>query len=243
MDAMLGMVFMIPWSWAPAQYQRCAGQQLTIQQYAALYSLMGIAYGGNASTNFNLPNMQCRMPIGYGQAITSFGAVQLTVGASGGNFLTSLGMNNLPAHVHPATFAGGGSNPSTLTGTASLPVNAPATLSVTATGNLNIGNNALTGSVTPTAGALLGKGGGQANIYATGTPNTTIGPTQTFTGSAIGTVTGTASGPVTLTGNVAASGSVAVGANPTTNTPLNTVSPYLALNFIICTDGLYPMRN
>jgi microcystin-dependent protein len=31
---------------------------LRIQEYQALYSLIGITYGGNGSTNFNLPNLK-----------------------------------------------------------------------------------------------------------------------------------------------------------------------------------------
>ncbi|KAA0593730.1 microcystin-dependent protein [Azospirillum lipoferum] len=245
MDQMLGMVFMLPWSWAPADYARCIGQQMPLQQYAALYSLLGTVYGGNGSTTFNLPNLQGRMPIGQGQS-TLTGAPILNMGQTGGGYISALNASNLPPHTHPATFFPGGTGgTSTITGTASLPFSTTVTLPTTVTGDLTIANTAGGGVVTPANNSVLTKGGAQANIFATSAANIPIGPTQTFTGTATGSVSGSASGPITLTASGGTGGgTVAVGANTGgVSAPFSIVSPYLALNFVIAIQGLYPMRN
>jgi len=41
---------------------------LAFSQNTALFSLLGTMYGGNGTTTFALPNLQSRMPIGFGQA-------------------------------------------------------------------------------------------------------------------------------------------------------------------------------
>jgi len=46
-------------NWLPAK-----GQALTITGNTALFSLIGIDYGGNGSTNFNLPNLTAAAPDG-----------------------------------------------------------------------------------------------------------------------------------------------------------------------------------
>lgn len=246
MDPMLGMVFMVPWNWAPLDYSRCNGQQMSIQQYAALYSLIGTIYGGNGSTTFNVPNLQCRMPMGSGQGTIGTGIGVLNVGQTGGSFISTLSQANIPVHTHTSTFTSGGAGgATTITGTASLPFSTTATLPTTVSGDLTIASAAGGGVVTPANNSVLTKGGAQANIYLAGAANIPIGPTQTLSGTASGSVSGTASGPITLTASGGtASGTVTVGPNVGgAGTAFSTVSPYLALNFIIAINGLYPQRN
>lgn len=266
MDPMLGMVFMVPWSWAPMDYVRCTGQQMNIQQYAALYSLIGTIYGGNGSTTFNVPNLQCRMPMGSGQGTIGTSIGVLNVGQTGGSFISTLNQTNIPIHTHTSTFTSGGAGgTTTITGTATLPVtgtvpslsfSAPTTLSVTADAKIGTSNTATRSNVISGNAVLTSQGAGQANIYApAGTSNdTVIGPAGAVTGSATGTVTGstgtgtfsgTASGPVTLTASGGTGGgTVTVGPNVNgAGMPFGTVSPYLVLNFIIAVNGNYPMRN
>jgi hypothetical protein len=50
-------------NFAPYQWAFCSGQILPIQQYAALFSLLGVNFGGNGTSNFGLPNMQGMGPI------------------------------------------------------------------------------------------------------------------------------------------------------------------------------------
>ena len=40
---------------------------MPLSQNTALFSVIGIQFGGNGTTTFGLPNLQGRMPIGMGQ--------------------------------------------------------------------------------------------------------------------------------------------------------------------------------
>jgi hypothetical protein len=48
----------------PENYLLCNGQSLSITSYMALYSIIGTTYGGNGTTNFNLPDLNGKVPIG-----------------------------------------------------------------------------------------------------------------------------------------------------------------------------------
>lgn len=247
MDPMIGMVFMVPWSWAPQNYQLCQGQLVTVQQYEALYSLMGFTFGGNGSSNFNLPNLQGRAPIGTG----ILNATQYTLGNVGGSAATTLSQIQLPAHIHGSSFVpvgGSAGTPASATGPVTLPFSVTPTLTATTSGSLNIANATTTGITSPASNAVLGKaGGGAGAIYApAGTAaNVPIGPDQTFTGTASGTVSGNASGNVTLSvtggGGGITGGSVSI-APAGSSAPFSNMQPYLAMSFVIAVNGIYPDR-
>lgn len=59
----LGEVRMFGFGFAPKNWAQCNGQLLSIQQNAALFSLLGTTYGGNGVNNFALPNLQSRVPM------------------------------------------------------------------------------------------------------------------------------------------------------------------------------------
>jgi len=102
----MGMIF--PWagSYAPENFLFCAGQTLSIQQYAALYAVIGITYGGNGTSNFMLPNLCGRIPIGAG---TSTPGGTYTAGEEGGQATLPMTIANLPPHSHTSTFTPSGS--------------------------------------------------------------------------------------------------------------------------------------
>ena len=77
MDGYIGEIRMFPYSFSPVPWLVCAGQLLYITQYPALYSIIGITYGGNGKTNFNLPNFS-----GYGMS-DGIGFTPVGVGISG----------------------------------------------------------------------------------------------------------------------------------------------------------------
>jgi microcystin-dependent protein len=55
-------------SYAPVNYALCQGQQFSVQQYTALYSLLGWYYSANSNySTFNLPNLVAAVPVGVGQ--------------------------------------------------------------------------------------------------------------------------------------------------------------------------------
>lgn len=66
-DCFIGEVKMFAGAFAPQGYALANGQLLPIQQYSALFSILGTTYGGDGSTNFALPDLRGRVPIGAGQ--------------------------------------------------------------------------------------------------------------------------------------------------------------------------------
>lgn len=236
MDPMLGMIFMVPWSWAPYNYQLCQGQIVSLQQYEALYSLTGTVFGGNGSTTFGLPNLAGRAPIGTG---TLPGITNFTLGGHGGSAATTLSLNNLPAHIHSASFG---------------PVSGPQVVSIPATsGNLGVTASLPVSTAVPTAALQLANGqtgyltnatsnNGPSNLlkgpYSTSAP--AAGAQATLPVSA--SLTGTAgSGAATATINAVTGGTVTIGITGS-NVPFSNMQPYLALSFVIAMNGLYPDR-
>ena len=86
-----------PKGWLPAD-----GRLLHLQSYTALYSLLGVSYGGDGQTTFGLPDLRGRTAVGVGQGP---GLSRLDWGEQGGNDRTTLLLPNLPAHNLAATTA------------------------------------------------------------------------------------------------------------------------------------------
>jgi len=84
----------VSFGFAPKGWALCNGQTLPINQNQALFSLLGTTFGGNGTTNFQLPNLQARMPIHQG------GAYQM--GNLGGESSHTLLPQEIPAHNHAA---------------------------------------------------------------------------------------------------------------------------------------------
>lgn len=57
-DQFVAEIRIFPMPFAPYGWQLCNGQILAISQFAALFSLIGVSYGGNGTNNFGLPNLQ-----------------------------------------------------------------------------------------------------------------------------------------------------------------------------------------
>lgn len=113
MEVFIGTIQMFGFNFAPTQWALCNGQLIAIQQNTALFSLLGTTYGGNGTTNFQLPNLQSRLPIGMGQGPGLSNYVQ---GEMGGIENVTLLGNNLPAHNHSVTvnLASTATNPATV---------------------------------------------------------------------------------------------------------------------------------
>ena|ERR1700733_909173 len=93
----LAMIFLFGSNFAPKGYSFCQGQLLAINSNTALFSLLGTTYGGNGTSNFQLPNLQGRAPIGSGQ---SAGTSNYSLGQSGGVETVTLNTNQIPPHAH-----------------------------------------------------------------------------------------------------------------------------------------------
>jgi microcystin-dependent protein len=75
----------------------CQGQILPVQQYSALFALLGTQYGGNGTTTFGLPDLRSRVPVGQGQGP---GLSDYIVGEMGGSETVTLTQLTIPSHTH-----------------------------------------------------------------------------------------------------------------------------------------------
>jgi len=75
---MMGEIKPFAGVFAPSGWVFCQGQLLSIQQNAALFSILGITYGGNGQTTFALPDLRGAAAIGSG--IASPAGYQWTLG-------------------------------------------------------------------------------------------------------------------------------------------------------------------
>lgn len=111
-DPFLGQITVYPYSFPPAGWADCSGQLLPISQYAALFSLLGTQYGGNGTSNFALPDLQGRIPVGQGQLA---GGSNYVMGETAGSENVTLGPPSMPSHSHglsATTVKGTTNNPS-----------------------------------------------------------------------------------------------------------------------------------
>lgn len=66
-DPFLGQIMWVGFNFCPNGWLPAAGQILPINQYTALFSLLGTTYGGNGTQNFALPDLRGRVMVGVGQ--------------------------------------------------------------------------------------------------------------------------------------------------------------------------------
>jgi len=96
-DPYVAEIRLFPFNFAPVQWAMCNGQILAISQNTALFSLLGVNYGGNGQTNFALPNFQSRIPVHAGNGP---GLAPRVVGETDGTEVESLTVNQIPQHTH-----------------------------------------------------------------------------------------------------------------------------------------------
>lgn len=105
-DPFIGEIGIFAFNFAPKGWSLCNGQVMDIRQNAALYSLLGVQFGGDGVNNFKLPDMRGRTPVHpnpndgrvYNQGI--FGGLEQVV----------LNVNQMPAHIHQVSAQSSDSN-------------------------------------------------------------------------------------------------------------------------------------
>ncbi len=88
---------MLGFNFAPRGWATCDGQLLAINQYTALFALIGTTYGGDGVQTFALPDMRGRVPTHQGQ---SPGNPLFNMGQRGGLETVTLNSSQLPVHSH-----------------------------------------------------------------------------------------------------------------------------------------------
>lgn len=96
-DAYIGEIRIFTGNFAPNGWALCNGQLMNIQQNTALYSILGIQYGGDGKTTFALPNLIGSAPMHQGQGP---GLTPRQVGKRVGTSTVTLVDSQLPAHNH-----------------------------------------------------------------------------------------------------------------------------------------------
>lgn len=91
-EPFVSQINLFSFNFAPRGWAQCAGQLLPINQNQALFSLLGTTYGGNGTTNFALPDLRGRVPVGFGNGVT--------LGERAGAETVTLTSAQMPTHNH-----------------------------------------------------------------------------------------------------------------------------------------------
>ena len=65
MDEIIAVIKQFAGNFAPEGYMDCDGRILPIQQYPALFSILGTYYGGDGRNNFALPDLRPYTSVTY----------------------------------------------------------------------------------------------------------------------------------------------------------------------------------
>ncbi|WP_281239099.1 phage tail protein [Flavobacterium praedii] len=214
-DELIGAIKLFAGNFAPIGYFTCEGQTLAVNQYTALFAILGTTYGGNGTNTFKLPDLRGAFPTQCTNISGSHPGGTYTLGQVGGLQATPITAANMPPHTHTIV-KGSGSN---LTGTVSVNTVLQASTGSGANSTPSATNNAL-GKTVDTSGA------GDPNLYTNTAPNQNlIGVTSTVNNTLNFDPTGLQLTPW--------------GSGPA---PLPTVPPFVAMQYIICYQGIFPSR-
>ncbi|MCW8331525.1 tail fiber protein [Photobacterium sp. SDRW27] len=215
MEEMMGSIKLFGGNFAPKDFAFCDGQLIAISQNQALFAILGNVWGGDGRTNFALPDMRGRVPIGVGRGI---GRVNVIQAQMLGNEVNALQLSQMPAHSHSATFNPTSSTSSPPTATAAVKAN-----SGIGTENSPAGNYWATGNVAQDRSTYPVEKG-----FAS-TADTTMA-SDAVTIDIAGGSGGITGGSVTVkqTGG---------------EDPFSIMQPSLGINYIMCVEGLFPSRN
>jgi len=102
MEGTIGEIRLFAGNFAPRSWAYCDGTALSINEYSALYAVIGDTYGGNGTSSFGLPNLCSRVPVGTGQGA---GLPNVDLGQIGGAETAAMTINQMPAHTHIGSVA------------------------------------------------------------------------------------------------------------------------------------------
>ncbi|MGE7843733.1 phage tail protein [Lysinibacillus sp. NPDC093712] len=112
MDPYLGEIRIFAGNYAPRDWAFCDGRELSVVQNSALFSIIGITYGGDGKTTFKLPDLRGRAPMHYGNGPD---LMPRTFAQSIGSSTVTLNETQMPNHNHrvqgSSVVAGGIDNP------------------------------------------------------------------------------------------------------------------------------------
>lgn len=98
-DPYIGQITAFAFPYAPVYWAACDGSTVPMNQYGALFALIGMTFGGNGSTTIGLPNLGASTVCGTGQGP---GLTSRNLGQSFGSATVTLDQTTMPAHAHAA---------------------------------------------------------------------------------------------------------------------------------------------
>lgn len=229
------------------QYILAAGQDLSINNNTALYSLIGITYGQSNSTTFKVPDLRGKFVIGAD-------GVNYNTGATGGKNAITLTTPQLPAHLftlNALPVALGAVTVSTALPTLSATVNIASSVATGTVSDLKLNVVGGSGGATSPSGNYLGKSTSPlVNVYSSATPDATLNA-GTISGGTVSVTVPASSSTATVAGGAVMAGTVGGTATVSGNTnvigtgaPIDIRPPYIALTYYIAAqNGLYPSRD
>lgn len=242
-------VMAVPFTFGPfnRQFVLAAGQDLSINSYTALYSLIGTTYGQLNNMSFKLPDLR-------GRFVVAADGVNYNAGAKGGNNAISLSTAQLPPHLFTVSalpVALNGVTVATVLPTLNATVNIGSSVATGTVSGLKLNVVGGSGGVTSPSGNYLGKSTSPlVNVYSSATPDATLNAGAISGGNVSVTVpssTATASVPggAVMAGAVGGTATVSGNTNVVGTGALIDIRPsYIALTYYIAAqNGLYPSRD
>ena len=95
-EQFLGEIKLVGFNFAPFGWAQASGQILPISSNTALFSLLGVNFGGNGTSNFGLPNLQSRVIVGAGSGPNG----TFDIGEQAGSESETLSLGEYPSHTH-----------------------------------------------------------------------------------------------------------------------------------------------
>lgn len=214
-DQFIGDIAIFAGDYPPPGWLLCDGQILPIDKHQALYCLIGAVYGGDGKTTFAVPDLRGRVLVQSTNGANLTPSVTSSMpGTHGGSEVYNIPPRPLPQHTHTATFAGGYITPLSV----EIAVSKNAGTKPDADDNL-LATYRSTPSATP------------GNLY--------VNPPDAGPKGKLAEVKFPGGGPLPV-------GKVKVdpaGQQSVSETPLNIMQPWLALNYMIATTGMFPFRS
>lgn len=107
-DQYMGVIKALGFQFVPETWGYCGGGLVSINQFSALFSLLGCAFGGDCRVSFALPDLRGRSPMGFG---TGPGLTTRFMGQQVGWWEHPLHNAHMASHSHSHTYSGGGGGP------------------------------------------------------------------------------------------------------------------------------------
>lgn len=108
-EPFIGMLQTFGFAFAPRDWALCIGQMLSIQQYQALYALIGSQYGGDWRNTMRVPDLRGRVNMHPGIPLGG-GTINYVHATHGGIEHYVVPEDYMATHSHDATFTPSGGN-------------------------------------------------------------------------------------------------------------------------------------